>query len=148
MTLHHPQHPELTPPAAGAARNSLTVKALLMSAEGEVRLERCGPSWRIPGGEVAPGETLEHTLQRELQGLKLTATDSFLLTILSGPQTLGRDSHGEAVYAVTAVYVIREWQSAAPLDTLQDFPLDRLPPQLSALDRQALGEVRLCWGMD
>lgn len=120
-----------------------------MNAEAEVLL-CASDGWRLPGGEVLPGESAEHALNRELLACTgLTLHTPFLLTLLSGPDTYEKLSTGEEIYDFTAVYVVREWTGDTRCASGQFgfFPLDSLPASLRVKDRQALHELRCCWGI-
>ena len=145
MTTHARTNPV---PAVLAGRNRIGVTILVVTAEAEVLFCPDGNGWTLPGGEVQPGESATHALQRELvMTAGLEPQDPFLLTLISGPDTYQKLDNGEEIYDFNAVYVVRDWHATALSPQGRFFRLDALPPGLSVTDSYALQELHCCWGI-
>lgn len=113
----------------------ITVGATIMvyNDKGEILLHRRSDTgiWGIPGGAMAPGETIEQTARRELyEGTGLEAEELRLKSVLTGPEYFFAYPNGEQVHTVIVLYeaigargdlLIRENRE------LKYFPLNELP---------------------
>jgi len=122
---------------------SLGTRALLIDPQDRVLLIRHSyiPGWHMPGGGVDKGESLRQAVAREVReevGLEL-----------AGPLDLfgiyARFRHGASDHVV--LFVARDWRNEPRIDGLEIvesafFPLDALPPDLSAGTQRRFAEWR------
>ncbi len=97
--------------------------------------------WHFPGGGVDPHETLLEALARELEeeaGLALRS-EAQLHGIFHNPRAFSRDH--VAVYVVRDVERVRDFSPKLEIRECVFFPVDALPPQISAGTRQRLQEI-------
>ncbi|MDQ0272855.1 NUDIX hydrolase [Cytobacillus purgationiresistens] len=110
---------------------------LLINTENEILLQqREDGRWGIPGGLMELGESLEQTARREVKeetGLEIG--ELTLLGVFSGEKYYIKAQNGDEFYAVTAVYMTRDYKGKIQIDQkesldMQFFSLTALPNQL------------------
>lgn len=98
------------------------------------------PGWFLPGGGVDKGESLEDCIRREAdEEAGATVHDLELLGVYS--------AFGEDKSDHVAIFVSRDFDWRPParnneIARAEWFPLDALPPEVSAGTRRRLAEVR------
>ncbi|WP_456828831.1 NUDIX domain-containing protein [Deinococcus sp. UYEF24] len=113
---------------------------LCLNGGGEVLMVRRADNgeWDIPGGQVEPGEEVQAAALRELrEETGLHVTESELLGVFSGPDTLHTYPDGNTVAWVTVLYLCRNVQGEAQADDdaceVGWFGLGALPSPRSAV---------------
>lgn len=100
--------------------------------------------WGLLGGGMEPGETLEETARREVReeaGIEIGKLT--LLGVFAGEQLHYQYPNGDEVYDVNIVYVSTVRGGVLQTDPdegheLRYFPLDKLPADISPLDRPCI----------
>jgi ADP-ribose pyrophosphatase YjhB (NUDIX family) len=121
---------------------TMGVRAAVFSGETEILLVRHSyvPGWYMPGGGVAPGETLRQALDKELReegGIVLDGRPELFGVYLN--RRLSRRDH-------VALYICREWHGIGFTPTREIvetgfFPVGRLPDGTTDGTRRRLDEI-------
>jgi ADP-ribose pyrophosphatase YjhB (NUDIX family) len=122
---------------------TLGVRALVANANGEILLVRHSyvSGWHLPGGGVERGETLRHTLVRELKeeaGVTLEGEAS-LFAVYYNSKGSPRDH--VALFVVRAFRQDAEFRPSAEILGRKFFPPVALPADATAATRQRIAEV-------
>lgn len=119
----------------------LTAEACIIDDAGRVLLvqDSASPAWRLPGGGVGKGETLEGALLRHLRetlAIEVTARPELVWIYVESGQDEGQH---------TGLFIIRSWRqriNAKAVPALAFFPHQQLPsglsPESAARIRQSL----------
>ncbi len=87
-------------------------RVIILNADSEVLLHhrRKDDVWRLPGGIMELGETLEETAYREVhEDVGLMCENIKLLEVFSGKNMYQRYPNGDEVFGVTAVYICKTY---------------------------------------
>ena len=110
---------------------------IIVNDKGEVLLqERNDGSWGLPGGLMNLGESLIDTAKREVfEETRLHVDNLLLLDVLSGPKYFFKNSNGDEVYSVTAVYKSSDYTGKLMPDmkeskSLSFWNVDELPEKM------------------
>ncbi len=123
---------------------------LLLDGEGRLLLHHRvdNHTWGLPGGAAELGERMEETAAREtLEEVGLTCHTLELFGVYSGPELYGRYPSGDEVYAVSIIYLCRDYRGEIRVDPNEGlaagfFTLGNLPENLSPHIRPVLDDFR------
>ncbi len=87
-------------------------RVILLNADAEILLHhrRKDDVWRLPGGIMELGESLEEAAYREVhEDVGLMCEDMKLLKVFSGKNLYQKYPNGDEVFGVTAVYICKSY---------------------------------------
>jgi ADP-ribose pyrophosphatase YjhB (NUDIX family) len=116
----------------------LTAEACIIDDAGRVLLVQGSgrPDWRLPGGRVGKGETLEGALLRHLR-------ETFAIEVTARPELVWiYVESGQGGKQHTGLFMVRSWRqrvNAAAAPALAFFPHQQLP---NGLDPESAARIR------